>query len=190
MHQRVVDHYEAHATGLLESEAALLFRQMVEAVKHVHDNGWAHNDIKLENFFLRCRPSASPLVVLADFEYALPLDGIARLRLKRTCAAPEGILGDGPYDMAKADVWSLGVCLAALLTCRVVTLDPRGRRVKWSQSHVPGRSAALDDLMNQLLRWDPASRIDVDDILRHPWLRGGEGEGEGGGGGSLGGGRR
>ena len=38
--------------GMAESDAKDLFRGILEGVKHCHDNGIAHRDLKLENILL------------------------------------------------------------------------------------------------------------------------------------------
>ena len=121
---------------LAEAEALRYFREIVGAVEFLHTQRIAHRDLKLENVLI----SASGSCKIADFglahEYVGELDfgprpvpGIPnefvggwseREVLYDVCGsksylAPEVLLKLG-YDGYAADVWSLGICLFAMLT--------------------------------------------------------------------------
>ena len=121
---------------LAEAEALRYFREVVGAVEFLHTQRIAHRDLKLENVLI----SASGTCKLADFglahEYVgerdlgpRPVPGrpnefvgewSEREVLYDVCGsksyvAPEVLLKLG-YDGYAADVWSLGICLFAMLT--------------------------------------------------------------------------
>ena len=121
---------------LAEAEALRYFREIVSAVEFLHTQRIAHRDLKLENVLI----SASGSCKLADFglahEYVGELDfgprpvpgspnefvgrSSEREVLYDVCGsksyvAPEVLLKLG-YDGYSADVWSLGICLFAMLT--------------------------------------------------------------------------
>ena len=117
---------------LAEAEALRYFREIVGAVEFLHTQRIAHRDLKLENVLI----SASGSCKLADFglahEYVgerdldpcavpgRPSEWREREVLYDVCGsksyvAPEVLLKLG-YDGYSADVWSLGICLFAMLT--------------------------------------------------------------------------
>jgi MAP/microtubule affinity-regulating kinase len=107
--------------GKLEEEAAVrYFTEMVSAVGYLHEQGVVHRDLKLENVLL----SGANTCKLCDFglAHAYDLDpsgAIVRMPLKEVCGsksycAPEVLAGLG-YDGGLADMWSLGICLFAML---------------------------------------------------------------------------
>jgi len=106
------------------------FHPLVSAVRHCHERGVVHRNIKLENVMIDQVPShrrSSPGVLLVDFGHALLLptraDGIVNFAPKpisgnrstgvQAYRAPE--VADGDYYPAKTDVWALGVLLFATI---------------------------------------------------------------------------
>ena len=96
------------------------FTQILSGLRHMHRLGVAHLDIKLENIML----SQGNEACLIDFNLSdvVPPDGSTlstELKGSPNYAAPEVMVNypfgrPGPYDMFKADVWSLGVVLFAM----------------------------------------------------------------------------
>ncbi len=128
-----------------EEKAAIIFKQLVLAVEHLHEHGIAHRDIKPENILLTKRaessvdPSSSPqldvtaspmgrraaglFIRLSDLGLSAPvrgLDGSPRPLTGRNGTvgyqAPE-VLSGRPYD-ERCDWWSVGVVLYILLVGR------------------------------------------------------------------------
>lgn len=98
--------------SLPEDIAIDLFRQMVLAIEYLHIHGICHRDLKPENILL----DSNNRVKIADFGFArwLKKDIADTSCGSPHYAAPEVIKGI-PYDGRKADIWSLGVTLYALL---------------------------------------------------------------------------
>lgn len=97
--------------------AALVCRQVAEALAHAHERGIVHRDVKPSNIML----ASDGRVLLVDFGLA---KAAGASRLTRTgsqlgslpYSAPEQVLGnDAPID-ARSDVFSLGTVLYELLT--------------------------------------------------------------------------
>lgn len=88
------------------------FRQIVLAIEYLHYHGICHRDLKPENILL----DSHHRIKIADFGFARWV----KSRVTETScgsphyAAPEVIRGI-PYDGKKADIWSLGIILFALL---------------------------------------------------------------------------
>ena len=107
---------------LNEVEARAFFRQMVDAVQYLHHMGIVHRDVKLENMLLN-----------ADYEIRIADFGFARFHSEQLSetkcgsfvyTAPEIFYGH-PYNAVCADLWSLGVCLYAMVCGRLPLAQTR-----------------------------------------------------------------
>ena len=90
-------------------------------------------------------------------------------------SAPEVIAG-GDYDN-KCDVWSLGVCLYAMLTATLPftaqntnyrLLVDEATQLKYPMTFSP----ALQDLLKKMFTIRPQNRMSLQQLQNHPWLRG------------------
>lgn len=167
-----------------EATALGIFRQIVEAVRYLHDEMEViHRDIKPANILLM-RPVQNgevPHVVLCDFgvSKALRVEGSVlnevsnaestspRLALRTTTmtgtqgyVAPE-VLGSVPYGF-KADIWSLGVLLHVLLVGSQPGGDLDFFDVKVSPEAI--------ELITQCLSPDPDQRPTAAEIQNCPWF--------------------
>ncbi|BAE62740.1 unnamed protein product [Aspergillus oryzae RIB40] len=159
---------------LQEFEAVKLFRQILAGLGYCHRFGICHRDLKPENILLDSQGN----VKLADF-------GMAALQregywLKTSCgsphyAAPEIVKGD-EYRGNKADLWSCGIILFALLTSYLPfdgqDLSSTLKLVKTAKVEIPSNvSYEAADLIHKILQKKPEKRIDMADVWKHPLLR-------------------
>ena len=106
------------ARGLLKPDTAMkFFRQIIYAIEFLHQNSICHRDLKPENILL----DANDNVKIADFGFARWIEN--SMSAVTSCgsphyAAPEVIRGN-PYDGRKADIWSCGVILYALIAVSI-----------------------------------------------------------------------
>ena len=123
--------YVNDAGKLNENEAKLYIYQILMGIKEIHDRGWAHRDIKLENIVkdegrYRCK--------LVDLGLAVnitePNEDYNCSVIKGTSqyAAPELVtdryLLDGSrFDCKKADIFAAGVCLYIMLYGKYLFTD-------------------------------------------------------------------
>ena len=104
--------YISNRVRLSEYESSLIFSQIISGVDYLHESGIYHRDLKLENIML----DKDNNVKIIDFGLAAIDEGKA---LKRQCGsihyiAPEVLAG--PYNGAKADIWSCGIIFYAMVT--------------------------------------------------------------------------
>ena len=158
---------------LLEDEARTLFTQLVNAIHFIHIRGIAHRDLKPENILL----NENMNIKLADF--GLCHASAAKILLKTPCGspfyAPPEVISGEQYDGFKGDVWSLGVVLYTMTTGALpwTNLQAPGlyKQISTGSYTIPEYiSPELKDLIKSMMTVDPIQRIDVEHILRHPWM--------------------
>ncbi|KAJ3019023.1 hypothetical protein HKX48_002458 [Thoreauomyces humboldtii] len=158
---------------LSEHEALEFFQQIMYGIDFCHRYLICHRDLKPENLLL----DRDRNVKIADF-------GMASLQvtgkmLETSCgsphyASPEIIKGI-KYDGPSADIWSCGVILYALLTGNLPFDDENIRRllqkVKSGSYFIPEHvSEGAKDLLKRMMVTEPARRITMQEIFRHPWF--------------------
>jgi serine/threonine protein kinase len=166
-----------------EAFLAQWFQQMLLSVKVLHDNGVMHRDIKPPNFLLSETGTVLPdgtneiVVKLADFGFADFIDKpTAEWLGSKGYFAPEQVQKI-PY-CNKVDSWALGICLYNLLSGRHPKPVPGERgwtpavSFKFSDRDWQKTSKEAIDLVQSLLKMNPASRFSVDQALAHPWITG------------------
>ena len=114
-----------------EAEASMIIKDVAEAIKHLHDKGVAHRDIKPDNIL--CMNSNSPCTVkLCDFDLCSPvsievstpplLSPVGSLEYMAPEVADTFLFDeycDEEEDISytkKCDMWSLGIILYILLS--------------------------------------------------------------------------
>lgn len=155
---------------LSEHDAIYVFRQMMCAMEYCHSFNICHRDLKPENILL----SEEGDIKIIDF-------GMAALhqndqKLKTSCgsphyAAPE-LLRNNSYRGDKADVWSMGVILFAMLAQRLPFDDPNLQNMlslsKRGIYTMPEEfSADAKDLVGRILVTDPDKRISLQEMWNH-----------------------
>ncbi|CAI9729815.1 serine/threonine-protein kinase BRSK2-like isoform X2 [Octopus vulgaris] len=158
---------------LTPKEARRFFRQIISALDFCHSHNICHRDLKPENLLLDEKNN----IRVADFGMAsLQVEGSM---LETSCgsphyACPEVIRGE-KYDGRKADVWSCGVILYALLVGALPFDDDNLRnlleKVKKGVFHIPHFVPPdCQNLLRGMIEVDPEKRLTLEEIHRHPWV--------------------
>ena len=168
-----------------EKVSAKIFMKIVIGVKYLHDNNIAHCDLKPENILID--KYFNPKI--NDFGFSKEFDGkngnflIHQSSRTPIYSSPDVRLAfTKGYDGKKNDIFSLGVLLfvitigdfpfeSATYSDDKYKFIIKGRYNNfWNFfSHI-NTSGEFKDLINKLISLNPAKRLSVDEILKHPWL--------------------
>ena len=140
---------------LSEAEAKKIFSAVVKAIEYCHSKNVAHRDLKLENILL----NASGEAKVTDFGFCSSADLSSTFCGSMVYAAPE-IMQAVSYEPIKADMYSLGVILYALV-CGKLPIN---------MSFPASVSAECQKLIEQLLECNVEKRATVAEVLSSAFL--------------------
>mmetsp|Transcript_26096 Transcript_26096/g.77780 ORF Transcript_26096/g.77780 Transcript_26096/m.77780 type:complete len:418 (-) Transcript_26096:273-1526(-) len=150
-----------------EAQAALVIRQLLQAVEHLHDSGVVHRDIKLENIVYES--DRRDKVKLIDFGLCSRW-AEGKKPLRRSC----GTLAYLPPEMTrgaytnKADLWCVGTAAYTMLTGEKLL-----RNENWGPVYTETFSRCskgAKQFVAALLSADPDLRPCAREALQHRWL--------------------
>lgn len=165
--------YLVHRGALRPEEALSFFQQIICGLDYCHKRLICHRDLKPENLLL----DRNLNIKIADFG----MTSLSRpgLFLDTSCGSPHYcdpmVVSGGKYDGLKADIWSCGVILYAMVTGRLPFDDDNIqhllKKVQLGQYHMPNNLPAdLKSLISGMLTLDPEQRITLEGIKAHPWF--------------------
>ncbi|CDF32379.1 Serine/threonine protein kinase [Chondrus crispus] len=156
------------------TEALTFFQQIICGLEYCHNRLICHRDLKPENLLLDRHYN----IKIADFGMT-SLNRPGKL-LETSCGSPHYcdpmVVSGEKYDGLKADIWSCGVILYAMVTGRLPFDDDNIQRllqkVQAGQYHLPSELPKdLRDLIRAMLTVDPDKRITLAGIKEHPWFK-------------------
>lgn len=160
---------------LAETEAKAIFLKILMGVCGLHARSILHRDIKLDNILL----DEKKVPTICDFGVSRKMvDGQV---INEQCGTPAyiapEIIQDGGYSGFKADVWSLGVMLYAMLVGKMPfkgsTISELHGSITTANFKFPQESklsVEARDIISQMMVVDPANRLSSFEVLRHKWL--------------------
>jgi len=174
---------------LIEALCHHLFRQILQALRYLHDNGVLQGDLKPANLLLTQSPKEPNPVVswrikvcdfglsrkVPDIKYYKFTGDVHKVPFTSLCGtmgyvAPE-ILRQEPYGIS-SDMWSAGIILYEMLSGIkpfVPYRDCLSVPLEFPQGIFGATSAEAMDLCCRLLTLDVSERLSAKAALRHSW---------------------
>ncbi|KXX81529.1 Serine/threonine-protein kinase 17B [Madurella mycetomatis] len=183
-----LEHYKNASPPFLELDTTRIVRQLLGGVRYMHENGFAHRDLKPGNILIS---STTPSwhIKIADFGISKQVfRGVTRQQTANMFgtmgyAAPEAL---GYYDESdnaitytiSVDIWAVGTIALTLLLGRDVFPSPghlsryvnQQRPLEFSRQRGDDLTDLCRDFISGLLAPDPVARPTAIAALAHPWL--------------------
>ena len=168
--------------GLPEKYSKVIFSKILKGVQACHNAGICHRDLKMQNILLD--KDFNPKI--CDFGFATTnTTSLKEFLGTLNYACPE-ILLHRPYDGFKADIFSLGVVLMTLVTCKMgfkeaTRNDPFYRLIMTNHigqywkllnnvANINGLSDSFQQLYTKMVSFRPQERPSIEDILNSEWM--------------------
>uniref|UniRef100_A0A8C1KI87 Calcium/calmodulin-dependent protein kinase Ia n=1 Tax=Cyprinus carpio TaxID=7962 RepID=A0A8C1KI87_CYPCA len=164
-----------------ERDASKLIRQILDAVKYLHDMGIVHRDLKPENLLYYSMEEDSNIMI-SDFGLSKIEDSASVM--STACGTPgyvaPEVLAQKPYSKA-VDCWSIGVISYILLCGYPPFYDEHDAKLfeqilkaeyEFDSPYWDDISDSAKDFISHLMEKDPTLRNTCEQALQHPWISG------------------
>ncbi|XP_053951760.1 phosphorylase b kinase gamma catalytic chain, skeletal muscle/heart isoform isoform X4 [Anastrepha ludens] len=174
--------YLTSVVTLSEKKTRTIMRQIFEGVEYIHSKNIVHRDLKPENILL----DENHNVKITDFGFARQLKGdekLADLCGTPGYLAPEtlkcNMFEGSPGYSKEVDIWACGVIMFTLLVgCppfwhrkqMVMLRNIMEGKYSFTSPEWADISEDPKDLIRKCLVVDPAKRITVKEVLKHPFF--------------------
>jgi NIMA (never in mitosis gene a)-related kinase len=159
-------------THFKEQQIWSYLSQILQGLKHLHDNKIMHRDLKCANIFTMKNGSLK----LGDLNVSKIVEvGMAYTQTGTPYYASPEVWSDKPYDY-KSDLWSVGCIIYELCSLKPPfkgsSLEQLYKNVlKGVYENIPKRySSDLSTIVSMLLQTNPIKRPTCDDLLNNPIL--------------------
>ncbi|CAN8232124.1 unnamed protein product [Cochlearia groenlandica] len=162
---------------LSESAARRYFQQLASALAFCHKDGIAHRDVKPQNLLIDEQGNLK----LSDFGLsALSENRNSNGLLRTACGTPAytapEIIGQRLYDGAKADAWSCGVFLFAMLAgslpfddANIILMYRKAQRRDYELPRWISRPARA--IVHGLFDPNPRTRTSLETVMKTMWFK-------------------
>ncbi len=172
-----------------ETIARTYFHQLLQGVEHLHSQGIAHLDLKLENLVL----GSDFLLKIIDFDQSqLVSDKLMTSAGTPVYRAPE-VFDQSYKNLSAVDVYSLGIILYILKTGEIPFLDltetgddeslftyigfcKQNQKFWENKAQTFGKKTQLSqdfiELINGMLHYDSKKRLTLEEIKNSKWFKG------------------
>ena len=181
----LVERFASADFVLNESKCKSYVRQICQGLRHIHDCGIVHLDLKPFSVVFNSYDDDSGLKI-TDFGSAqwLPTDGSGGLKVEKMCGSVEFVspeVIECTQATTATDCWGVGVIAYMLITGgrspffgghRFRTMG-KILLAKFEDNMAQATAHVSQDAMKfirELLLLDPQFRMSADECLRHPWL--------------------
>jgi serine/threonine protein kinase len=166
--------------GLQEKYSKIVFAKILKGIQACHNLGICHRDLKMQNILLDANFNPK----ICDFGFAtLNNNHLTDILGTPNYAAPE-ILYHQPYDGCKADIFSLGVVLLTLVSCKIGFFQAKKTdkyykfimtnhyKTYWKlvSKQVTGISEEVKKLYLKMVSFSPNERPSIEQILNDNWF--------------------
>ncbi|KAM4617122.1 serine/threonine-protein kinase 33 isoform 2-T3 [Discoglossus pictus] len=174
-----------------ETETRHVIRSLASALAYLHKKDIVHRDLKLENILVKSDDSTNKEEIklnikVTDFGLAVQKGGVGSENLlQSTCGTPVYMAPEiiNAHDYSRqCDIWSVGVIMYMLLCgeppfmgSSEEKLFEHIRKGKLNFSNVvvwQSVSEAAKDVLQRLLKVDPAYRITATELVDNAWIAG------------------
>jgi len=165
-----------------EEDVRIIMSRLADAVAYLHEQGIVHRDLKPENILLSTEdPEDMYNIKVMDFGLATCKD--SGTMIENICGTPfymaPEVVDNLGYSQ-QCDIWSIGIMMYLLLVgykkeCEVLLHQMiSNRKIEFPDKYWKNISIGAKNLVENLLKFDPAQRITAKEILQHPWIHGEE----------------
>lgn len=159
---------------LSEREARRIFKQILDAVQFIHFMNIGHRDIKPENILMDSEGNAK----LSDFGLSKYVgeSGMTSTSCGSPCYASPEVLSNKQYNAKKADMWSCGVLLYAMVTGHLPWSHRNQiqlfKAIETGTFRIPSHlSPECASLMKGLINTEVDARYTAEDALDSNWMK-------------------
>ena len=182
-----------YGIGLDEKNGKVISYKILKALQALHKLNICHRDIKADNILLDEKYNLK----ISDFGFSGFIyrnnGKILYKGLKGTpqYMAPE-IIEKNKYDGEKADIFSTGILIFSILTCKIPFpiakifnegskkkqlyrfIKEKNEKKYWEtlkDEGIDGLSPEFKDLFLKMVAFEPSERPSIDEILKHDWMK-------------------
>ncbi|XP_076005183.1 aurora kinase B [Genypterus blacodes] len=156
-----------------DQRTATYMEEIADALLYCHEKKVIHRDIKPENLLLGYRGELK----IADFGWSVHAPSLRRRTMCGTLDYLPPEMVEGHTHTEKVDLWSIGVlcyeCLVGNPPFETADHTETYRRIAKVDVNFPKFvSDGARDLISKLLRHSPLSRLPLQSVIDHPWVKG------------------
>ncbi|KAI8964141.1 kinase-like protein [Daldinia sp. FL1419] len=165
-----------------ERDCKFVIRQVINAIRYLHQEGIAHRDLKPENILFATGPDLAGRVIVSDFGYA---KSTASGRMASRVGTDQYMAPEVEYGETHGlavDIWSLGMVVVFLLAPDENTVPSKMMKTsqatitRWLDSIFEGPlQQKLCNHCQQFIRsclvFEPGHRMESTEAKHHPWFQ-------------------
>ena len=160
---------------LNEEITSYFLYQIIKGIQIMHEKKICHRDLKPENILL---DNENQIIKISDFGLSKKYNNnLLSTQCGSICYTSPEIIKGLKYNGLKSDIWSCGILLFAMIF-GYLPFDDKNDEILYSKiinCNIEFNdnyfiSSQCKDLILKMLNPNPDKRIDINDILNHPFL--------------------